>query len=211
MKHAGNLKNPEVAKAAHVHSTTVSRWRSDGQVPEEDELEAVVALLKKRGVDVTVAWLRYGSSGSAPPVVTVKPPFEQVTYLAPRLLDLARDFVIGIALNGAEPEEIDHVDRTLRSEHVAMLVNQRKDGSGRTPEEQDAEFRLQLHALLRWVVMRIDFLHRKPLSDLAAIEALIGPVPDAPARPESGAPRSPKTRTNRRPPGADEDEGRKRA
>lgn len=64
MKRAG-LKNPEVAKAVGVHETTVSRWRNDGQAPDEPELVKLVEFLRERGLPwVSVAWLRYGGPRS---------------------------------------------------------------------------------------------------------------------------------------------------
>lgn len=63
MKRA-SVKNQELADAAKVHVTTVSRWRNDVQTPEDAELDRVIALLKSKGVPVTAAWLRYGDNGT---------------------------------------------------------------------------------------------------------------------------------------------------
>lgn len=62
MKHAG-LKNRVVAEAVGVHETTVSRWRSDLQMPGEQELTKVAELLRALDLSwVTANWLRYGDA-----------------------------------------------------------------------------------------------------------------------------------------------------
>lgn len=63
MKRAG-LKNPDIAEATGVHLTTVSRWRSDNQAPEDAQLNTIAALLRKHGLDIGAAWLRYGDDGA---------------------------------------------------------------------------------------------------------------------------------------------------
>lgn len=56
MRQAG-LKNPDVAAAAHVDHTTVSKWRSGKQIPDVPKLKAVVELLGDRGVSTSVSEL----------------------------------------------------------------------------------------------------------------------------------------------------------
>lgn len=56
MKRAG-LKNPEVAEVAGTTAETVSRWRGGGSEPERFRLEPIAALLRSKGVPVTVEWL----------------------------------------------------------------------------------------------------------------------------------------------------------
>lgn len=52
---AAGKKNPAVADAVGVHTTTVSKWRSGAQTPGDAELQRLAAAL-----GVSAAWLRYG-------------------------------------------------------------------------------------------------------------------------------------------------------
>lgn len=57
----GGLKNGDVATATGVHVKTVSYWRGNHQQPGDDDLDAIVRLLRQHGVETTRAYLRYGS------------------------------------------------------------------------------------------------------------------------------------------------------
>lgn len=59
MRRAG-LKNPAVAEAAGVCSTTVSKWRSGVIVPTDAKLQHIVRLLASRGIQTSIGELRYG-------------------------------------------------------------------------------------------------------------------------------------------------------
>ena len=54
MKRRG-LKNPDVARELGVHVVTVSKWRTDRQLPDDSMLQKLASLFR-----VTPAWLRYG-------------------------------------------------------------------------------------------------------------------------------------------------------
>jgi len=62
MRRAG-LKNPDVAIAARVDATTVSKWRTDVQQPDDAKLALIVDLLASRGITTSVRALRYGENG----------------------------------------------------------------------------------------------------------------------------------------------------
>lgn len=49
------VTNDWLAERAGVHSTTVSKWRSDAQAPESNQVESIAAAL-----DVEPAWLQFG-------------------------------------------------------------------------------------------------------------------------------------------------------
>lgn len=63
MRRAG-LKNPDVAAAARVDATTVSKWRTDVQEPDDAKLALVAQLLATRGITTSVAYLRHGEDGT---------------------------------------------------------------------------------------------------------------------------------------------------
>lgn len=159
---AANLTQDEAAQLLGVTGKTVSRWETGAPVKPRDLAAAEQAYAEAAagsGLDKKV------------PRGTVA--LDTAAHLPGPLAAIARRFELEMARLGGTDEEVDHVDATLHSEHVAILVNQRQDGSPRTAEERDAEFRLQMRALLRWLLMRMEFLNRTP-GDLAAIEAIIG-------------------------------------
>lgn len=122
------------------------------------------------------------------------------TYLPSRLRTRARQFALSMGLLGANDDELTHIDATLHSDHVSMLVQRRPDGSVRTTDEMDAEFETHINAMRRWLRLRMESRGAKLLDEEGGTSQA------------SGLPRSPKSATNRKPPGAD-DKGtdRKRA
>lgn len=60
------LKNPDVAQVTGADATTVSKWRSDVQVPSEAKLGAIVELLRTRGVNTSVHELRHDGAHERP-------------------------------------------------------------------------------------------------------------------------------------------------
>lgn len=54
------LSNGAVALALDVTPESVSRWRKGKHAISDAELEQIVDLLAKRGVRVTMGWMRYG-------------------------------------------------------------------------------------------------------------------------------------------------------
>lgn len=167
-RQSSGLSRERVAQALGVSAKTIERWEKSGRIgpAELREIRAFYASGRQTGLYNDVP---RGTSALA-----------DATALPGHLTALARRFELEMARLGATNEEVDHVDATLRSEHVAVLINQRPDGSPRTGDERDAEFRLQMRALLRWLLMRMEFLNRTP-GDVSAIDAIIGASPALPS------------------------------
>lgn len=112
------LKNPDVAKVLGVHETTVSRWRSDAQMPEERQIEALAQLITTKGVPVSARWLRYGSSAR-----TVEPhtasnggaPMSAVRVVAsPRVLGWLYRFRADLIELGATEDQAENLSDGLK-------------------------------------------------------------------------------------------------
>lgn len=54
-----------VAKATGTRKETVSRWKNGRQTPDDDTLRRVLGLIAKRGIVVTIGWIRYGEQEGA--------------------------------------------------------------------------------------------------------------------------------------------------
>jgi transcriptional regulator with XRE-family HTH domain len=87
--------NGDVAKAAGVHTGTVTSWRKDKFPPDDEKLEAIAALL-----GVSSSWLRYGTESvrELPAQYLVDSPTpatfpEHVLFTAGRIVELGRQIV----------------------------------------------------------------------------------------------------------------------
>jgi hypothetical protein len=163
MKRAG-LKNPAVAEAAGVHPTTVSRWRSDTQLPEEAQLDAVVALLAARGVAVTAAWLRYGDQSPANGgrvQATGYPPTVHVTKDLPRQLRLmALDFEREALEAGADEPFMRYVRSSFGDPDFVALFGDGPDERPMTAEEAVDEMKAHVAELRAILERRLKRLSR---------------------------------------------------
>jgi transcriptional regulator with XRE-family HTH domain len=109
MKRKG-VKNPAVAVIAGVFHTTVSKWRSNAQEPEEAQLARVAEFL-----DVPRGWLRYGrvaASGGRVREVSREevPQADRVIHYrhleTPEARELFFEFLFHFARHGAPDEQI---------------------------------------------------------------------------------------------------------
>lgn len=183
------LSQKEAARLLDLGSdNTISRWETGTRAPGALDYKRAMELYRRLSAERHLETVPRGTGA-----------YERATWLPGTLHAVARRFELELARLGATNEEVDHIDATLHSEHVATLVNQRPDGSPRTDEERNAEFRLQMRALLRWLLMRMDALGRAPDGDLAAVEQLLGPPSGRGAQLSEGGIAAPRPSASRKP------------
>lgn len=123
-KKTKKVGNAEMAAAAGVSEVTISRWLNDKTTPDPNELDRVAEFL-----GVTSEWLRKG--GALPGVTAerlsgqgraVREPSASIgRRLPPRVYERVYSYLERLREAGADEEQLDVAERTMRQERYARL------------------------------------------------------------------------------------------